>query len=267
MAQPIGLIATKGIELLTFSTPNGFRIAILLEELKAAYNTPYTVQSIDIFAGVQKEPWYLALNPNGRIPVLIDHDQGDHVVTEGPAIMSYLTRMYDAEIRFGFVEPLEVSGMEQWMSWLHAGLGPNQTQANFFYRFCPARHAFPTFRFVSETERHYSVLDAHLQDREYVAGSGRGRYSIVDIALFPFVEAIGVAGIELERYPNVLKWWERVSQREAVKKGMMVPSGKPFHFGYEVLRKMKSEDIEGWEEREGPLEKALVAARREYGQA
>lgn len=144
-------------------------------------------------------------------------------------------------------------------------LGPLQSQANFFYRMSPVRYAFPTQRFVGETEKNYTLLDKRLQDRDYIAGSGRGRYSIVDIAMFPYVDAMGACGIEMEKYGNVKKWWERVGEREAVKKGMMVPSGEPFRFGYASLQAMKKENPKGWEEREGPLERAFQDARREFG--
>lgn len=88
-----------------------------------------------------------------------------------------------------------------------------QTQANVYYRFNPERYAFPTQRFVGETERHYGVLETRLANRDYIAGNGRGKYSIADIALWPFVDAIGVAGIDLERFPNVWSWWKRVGER------------------------------------------------------
>lgn len=140
-----------------------------------------------------------------------------------------------------------------------------QSQANFFYRMSPVRHAFPTYRFVSETEKNCTILDNRLQDRDYIAGSGRGRYSIVDIAMFSYVDSLGAVGIEMEKYGNVNKWWARVWEREAVKKGMMVPSGQPFPMGHENLQKMKKESPEGCEAREGPLQKALLDARKEFG--
>lgn len=135
-----GLIATKGIELLTYGTPNGsspppvsqtplttptpgFRVAILLEELRAAYNTPYTVQTIDIAAGEQKAPWFLELCPNGRIPVIVDHDNDRFAVFEGPAILSYLVGRYDVDGKFGFEDARETSAVEMWMSWMQGGLG------------------------------------------------------------------------------------------------------------------------------------------------
>lgn len=129
----------------------------------------------------------------------------------------------------------------------------------------PIRHAFPTYRFVDETDKCFAVLDKRLQDRQYIAGSGRGRYSIVDIAMFSYVDSMGAVGIEMEKYENVKNWWERVWAREAVKKGMTVPSGQPFAMGYECMQKLKKEDPEAWEAREGPLQKALEDARKQFG--
>ena len=130
--RPTGLKATSGIELLTFPTPNGVKASILLEELKEAYGKEYTVQAIDIRTNVQKEPWFTKLGPNGRIPVIVDHDQGGFAVQEGLAILSYLTRHYDPDHKFSFTDPFDISRAEQWMAWQHGGLGPMQGQANHF---------------------------------------------------------------------------------------------------------------------------------------
>jgi glutathione S-transferase len=144
MAEPTGLIAKSGIELLTFGkdilteprlashtdlgvsgTPNGHKVSILLEELKEAYGKEYTVQSIHIGKNTQKEPWYTKLNPNGRIPTIIDHDRNGFAVFEGLAILTYLTRHYDPEHKFSFpVDSDDYSVAEQWISWQHGGVGP-----------------------------------------------------------------------------------------------------------------------------------------------
>jgi glutathione S-transferase len=106
-------------------TPNGYKISILLEELKEAYGKEYTWQSVNIMKNTQKEPWYTALNPNGRIPTIVDHDRNGFAVFEGLAILSYLTRHYDPEYKFSFpVDSDDYSVCEQWMSWQHGGLGP-----------------------------------------------------------------------------------------------------------------------------------------------
>lgn len=125
MSRPSSLLATKGIELLTLSTPNGYKASVVLEELKEAYGLQYTWQSIDISKNIQKEPWFIAVNPNGRIPALVDHDNGGLNVFEGNAILSYLTRRYDTENRFSFaVDDDDYTHAEAWIGWQHGGLGP-----------------------------------------------------------------------------------------------------------------------------------------------
>lgn len=106
-------------------TPNGFKASILLEELKEAYGLHYTWQSIDISKNYQKEPWFIAVNPNGRIPAIVDHDHNDFPVFEGNAILGYLTRKYDTERRFSFpVESDDYTTAEAWIGWQHGGVGP-----------------------------------------------------------------------------------------------------------------------------------------------
>ncbi|AEO69742.1 uncharacterized protein THITE_2120464 [Thermothielavioides terrestris NRRL 8126] len=128
MAQPTGVASKSGIQLFTTGTPNGFKVSILLEELKEAYGKDYSVKSIDIFDNdnkPQKQPWYTALNPNGRIPTIVDHDRGGFAVFETTAILAYLTRHYDPDHKFSFpVDSDDYSVCEQWLAWNHGGLTP-----------------------------------------------------------------------------------------------------------------------------------------------
>jgi glutathione S-transferase len=222
--RPSGLIANKGIELLTFSTPNGHKVAIILEELKAAYSKNYVYQSINIMENMQKEPWFTKICPNGRIPAIVDHDRNDFFVFEGAAILAYLTRHYDLEYKFSFSDPDDLSRAEQWIAWQHGGLGPMQGQANHFYRLAKERIPYPTQRYVGETERLYGILDKELETRDYLVGPGKGKYSIADIANFSWVNVAYFAGINLAQFPNLQKWWERIDARPAVKKGTSIPS-------------------------------------------
>merc|ERR1711939_1132063 len=120
MSRPSGLIANKGLELLTFGTPNGHKASIILEELKEAYGKPdYVFQSISIMENIQKEKWFTDLCPNGRIPVLVDHDNGKLPIMEGAAILSYLTRKYDPEHKLSFANDPELSECAQWVAWQH----------------------------------------------------------------------------------------------------------------------------------------------------
>ncbi|GME28873.1 Glutathione s-transferase [Neofusicoccum parvum] len=224
MSRPSGLIANKGIELLTFGTPNGHKASILLEELKEKYGLEYTFQSINIMENIQKEPWFTKLGPNGRIPVIVDHDNDSFPVQEGAAILAYLTRHHDPEHHFTFADPKDLSRAEQWVAWQHGGVGPMQGQANHFYRLAKERIPYPTQRYVGETERLYGILDSHLADRDYIVGPGRGKYSIADIANFSWINVAYFAGVDLDQFPNLHKWWERVEARPAVRKGTSVPT-------------------------------------------
>ncbi|KAM3513310.1 hypothetical protein MY11210_003086 [Beauveria gryllotalpidicola] len=223
-SRPSGLIATQGIELLTFGTPNGHKVSILLEELKSEYGLQYTFQSIDISQNIQKEPWFVALNPNGRIPVIVDHDNGGLAVFEGSAILSYLTRRYDKQNKFSFdIEDTEYTIAESWIGWQHGGLGPMQGQANHFLRSAPETIPYAMQRYVGEVERLYGILDKRLTDRDYVAGVGMGRFSIADISLLGWVNFLGLIPVTLNQFPAVQKWWDRCYKRPAVKAGINVP--------------------------------------------
>ncbi|KAI1777090.1 glutathione S-transferase [Hypoxylon cercidicola] len=226
MAEPTGLIAKSGIELLTFGTPNGFKVSVLLEELKAAYGKEYTYQLINIVKNTQKEPWFTALSPNGRIPAIVDHDNHGFAVFEGLAILSYLTRRYDPEYRFSFpADSDEYSEAEQWMAWQHGGLGPMQGQINHFLSFAKEKIPYAVQRFVGETERLYGVLDARLAGREFVVGD---KFSIADMSLIGWANIATLASIDLAMFPNVQRWLGRCLERPAVQKGIAVPAASRF---------------------------------------
>ncbi|KAH8897016.1 glutathione S-transferase [Thozetella sp. PMI_491] len=225
MAEPTGLIANSGIELLTFSTPNGYKASILLEELKEAYGKDYTWQSINISKNTQKEPWYTAINPNGRIPAIVDHDRNGFAVFEGLAILTYLTRHYDPEYKFSFpVDSDDYSVAEQWMSWQHGGIGPMQGQAGHFILFAKEKIPYGAQRYLGETERLYGVLDARLKDRDWVAGPGRGKYSIADMSLAGWVNGASHVGIDFDQFPNVKAWFQRLWDRPATRRGFSIPT-------------------------------------------
>ncbi|KAI2468349.1 glutathione S-transferase [Annulohypoxylon bovei var. microspora] len=229
MSEPTGLIAKSGIELLTFGTPNGHKISILLEELKEVYGKEYTWQSINIMKNTQKEPWFTAICPNGRIPAIVDHDRGDFGVFEGLAILGYLTRHYDPEHKFSFpVDSDDYSVSEQWMAWQHGGLGPMQGQANHFFRFAKEKIPYAAQRYVGETERLYGILDKRLEGRDYIAGPGKGKYSIADINVFGWTNIAILSGLELSLFPNIQKWLDRINERPAVKKGLAIPTESGF---------------------------------------
>ncbi|KAH8808437.1 glutathione S-transferase [Xylogone sp. PMI_703] len=262
--RPSGLIANSGIELLTFGTPNGHKASIILEELKEAYGKDYTFQAINISQNVQKDPWYIKINPNGRIPAIVDHDRNHFPVFEGAAILTYLTRHYDPEKKFTFDDVDDLSRAEQWIAWQTGGIGPMQGQGNHFLMAAKEFIPWGVQRYVGETERLYGVLDAHLKDRDYIVGPGRGKYSIADIANFGWVNVCLLVGIDLEKqFPNLYKWWERINARPAVKKGLTIPSGES-KFGYEAFKKRLQEDEESKSNYEKTLNK-INESKEKYG--
>ncbi|KAL0258174.1 hypothetical protein SLS55_007346 [Diplodia seriata] len=263
MSRPSGLIANKGIELLTFGTPNGHKASIILEELKAKYGLEYTVQSINIMENIQKEPWFTKLGPNGRIPVIVDHDNDSFPVQEGAAILAYLTRHYDPEHEFSFADPKDLSRAEQWVAWQHGGLGPMQGQANHFLRFTKERIPYGVQRYVGETERLYGILDSHLAERDYLVGPGRGKYSIADIANFSWVNFSALLGIDLAtQFPNLHKWWERIDARPAVRKGVDVPAESSMT-NRAIKKKLETDDE--FRQKSEELAEFCRQAKEQYG--
>jgi glutathione S-transferase len=199
------------IDLYTASTPNGFKISIALEEL----GLPYTVHPIDLKAGEQKQPGFLAHNPNGRIPVITDRDSGLTLFESG-AILVYLAERTGELLGAGPAARYEVL---QWVMWQVSGLGPMMGQANVFFRYAPERIEYATARYQREGRRLLQVLDGRLADREYVAGE----YSIADIACFCWARTHRWSGIDVEGLDHLHGWLQRVAARPAVQRGLAVP--------------------------------------------
>jgi len=219
---------TKPLFLYTGATPNGHKVTILLEELKAVYGSvvDYDYENIVISTMRQKEPWFIKLNPNGRIPVLIDHSRNDFVVFETAAILLYLTLHYDKEKKFVFgpdKDPDDWSELTQWIFFAHGGVGPMQGQSHHFQRVAPD-NTYGKKRYYEETKRLYGVLEIRLSDRDYLVGPGRGIYTIADLNVFPWIRRHPVAGIEtLDEWPNLKAWFARILERPAVQAGLAVP--------------------------------------------
>lgn len=256
--RPTGLKANKGIELLTWGTPNGVKVSIFLEELKEAYGKEYTFQGINITTNVQKEEWFTKLGPNGRIPVIVDHDQGGFAVQEGMAILNYLARNYDTDNKFSFTDPFDISRAEQWMAWQHGGLGPMQGQANHFVRFAPERIPYGVQRYVGETERLVGILDKHLKSTEYLVGN---KYSIADMNAFGWVNALRFSGVDIDNFPSLKAWWERILARPAVIRGLSVPQRSPF--GNDLYVQKRKDDKE-FAEKEDQKYAEIKAAKEKY---
>ena len=200
------------IELYTAATPNGHKVSILLEEL----GVPYQVHPIDLMRGEQKKPDYVKLNPNGRIPTIVDTDNDGFAVFESGAILIYLTEKY------GRFLPKDVKGRStviQWVMFQMGGIGPMQGQANVFFRYLPEKIQIAIDRYQHETKRLYKVLEKQLEGREYLCDE----YSIADIANFTWVNIHAWAGVAVDDLPNVKAWLVRIRERPAVQRGLAVP--------------------------------------------
>lgn len=200
------------IDLYTASTPNGWKVSVMLEEI----GMPYTVHPISLGKGEQKTPEFLRLNPNGRIPAIVDRDAGDFAVFESGAIMLYLAK------KSGQLMPKDARGesrVTQWLMFQMSGIGPMMGQANVFYRYFPEKIPAVIERYQNETRRLYGVMDARLAQSEYLADD----YSIADIAVYPWVAQHDWSGVALAPFPNLVRWFAQLSARPAVQRGMDVP--------------------------------------------
>jgi GST-like protein len=200
------------IELYTAPTPNGYKASIMLEEI----GLDYTVHSIDLAKSEQKTPEFLAMNPNGRIPVIVDHDNDEFVVFESGAILIYLAEKSGQLLP---TEPKARSRVLQWLMWQMGGLGPMMGQANVFYRYFPEKLPAAIHRYQHEGRRLLSVLDGQLRGRDYICNE----YSIADIAAWPWAVIHEWAGIDITGLKNLPAWLERMAQRPAVARGRKIP--------------------------------------------
>jgi GST-like protein len=205
------------IDLYTAPTPNGWKASIMLEEL----GLPYNVRVVHLQEGEQKEPWYLKINPNGRIPAIVDPDEGDFAVFESGAILIYLAEKTGSPLLP--TDRRRRSEVIQWLMFQMGGVGPMQGQANVFFRYAPEPIEYAIKRYQDETHRLYGVLDGRLADREFLAGD----YSIADIATWPWVRIHAWAGVEVDDLPNLRRWIDTVAARPAVERGVAVPGDIP----------------------------------------
>ena len=177
---------------------------------------PYTVHQVDVTTGIQKEPDFLAINPNGRIPAIVDRDNDDFAIFESGAIMIYLAE------KSGKLLPADVKGRSrviQWLMFQMGGLGPMQGQANVFYRYFPEKIPSAIARYQKETKRLYGVLDRQLRENEYLAGD----FSIADIANWSWARMHDWAGVSIDEFPNLQRWLKQIESRPACAKGADVP--------------------------------------------
>jgi GST-like protein len=203
---------TSVIDLYTAPTPNGWKASIALEEL----GLPYTVHFINILDGAQKQPWFLAINPNGRIPAIVDRGAGDFAVFESGAILIYLAE------KTGRLLPSDARGRSlvmQWLMFQMGGVGPMMGQTNVFFRYFPEKIEPAIDRYQNESRRLFAVLDTRLRDHEFLAGD----YSIADIAHWSWVRTYKWSGLEIDGLPHLRRWIEQIAARPAAQKGIAIP--------------------------------------------
>ena len=204
------------IELYTAATPNGQKISIALEEL----GLPYRVHALSFDRKEQKAPEYLNINPNGRIPAIVDTENDNFAVFESGAILLYLAE------KTGRLIPADAKGRStviQWLMFQMGGVGPMQGQANVFFRYFPEKLQGAIDRYQNETRRLYEVLDTRLGEVEYLAGD----YSIADIATYPWVRIHDWSGVSVEGLPHLQRWMAALAARPAVQRGLLVPQREP----------------------------------------
>jgi len=198
------------IDLYTWTTPNGRKVSILLEEL----GVEYTVHGVNIGQDEQFDPAFLAISPNNKIPAIIDRETGVELMESG-AIMLYLAERYGRflEVGEGRLRVIE------WLMWQMGGIGPFLGQVHHFVKHNPGKAPYAEEKFSKEARRLYGVLDRRLAGREFVAGA----YSIADMATWPWISRFEWQEIDLGEFPNVRDWYVRIAERPAVQRGYQVP--------------------------------------------
>ncbi|KAI9837760.1 MAG: hypothetical protein M1819_006694 [Sarea resinae] len=258
------------IILYTAGTPNGQKASITLEELGLKYETV----KVDISKNQQKEDWFLRINPNGRIPAIVDktptpeNKNQEKRVFESGSLMLYLTDRYDPLYKLSYPHNTDrYWEVVEWLFWLNAGIGPMQGQANHFYRYAPEKIPYAITRYQTETKRLYGVLEDRL---EYMAENNRtaggtkashaggvehvnkeanepgtqgpwivgDRCTIADLACFSWINWAEWAGVDVREFGRVSDWLDRINARPAVQRGLDVP--EPF----EMKKKMQSKEGE-----------------------
>lgn len=203
------------IELYTWSTPNGRKVSIMLEEV----GLPYTVHAVDITKDEQFKPEFLKISPNNRIPAIVDRDN-DLPLFESGAILMYLAEKTGQLMPKGERARWQTV---QWLMWQMGGIGPMLGQIHHFLRNAKGKAPYADERYLKEGKRLYGVLDRQLQRSEYLAGS----YSIADIATWPWISRFEWQTINMNEFPNVVRWYKAIAARPAVEKGYHVPIKQP----------------------------------------
>ena len=200
------------IDLYTWFTPNGRKISIMLEEI----GLDYEVHAINIGKGEQHDPKFLEISPNNKIPAILDRENGLKLMESG-AILQYLAKKTGKLMP---EEELEYWNMQQWLMFQKASVGPMFGQVHTFVKYGESKNQEASERYLKECQRLYGVMNKHLEDKEYFVAN---TYTIVDIAIFPWVGRHDWQTINLNDYPNVAEWYVNLTKRPAVQRGWKVP--------------------------------------------
>ncbi|GBC09076.1 hypothetical protein RclHR1_00860014 [Rhizophagus clarus] len=207
-------MTSPDITLYSAGTQNGVKVSIVLEEL----GIPYKVKQIALHNGEHKEPWFLKINPCGKIPAISD---GDFHVFESVAISIYLCENYDPEEKLLPKEPKLKSQVIQWVIFEASDLGPTQGQANWFVRYIPDKIQPAIDRFTGLTKGYYSVLNNALEGKEYLVGD---KFTLADAVIYPWVRSHFFSGVEnIDEFTNLTAWVARIDARPATQKGLNIP--------------------------------------------
>lgn len=202
-------------DLYTWTTPNGRKVSIMLEEL----GVPYEAHAINITKNEQFAPDFLKIAPNNRIPAIVDRDTGFHLMETG-AIMMYLAEKHG---KFMPTDPDERWRTIEWLMWQMGGLGPMLGQVHHFVKYNKGKSEYAEERYSKEGNRLYRVLNEKLEGRDFIAGKGRGEYTIADMACWPWVSRFEWQEIDINAYPNIKDWYVRIAERPATQRGYDVP--------------------------------------------
>ena len=203
------------IDLYTWSTPNGRKISIALEEM----GLPYKAIAVDIGKDEQFKPDFLKISPNNRIPAIVDHDNGLALFESG-AILMYLA---DKTGKFWPKDAKSRWQTTQWLMWQMGGVGPMLGQVHHFVKYNAGKAPYAEERYLKEAKRLYGVLDKQLAQSEYVAGD----YSIADMSIWPWISRFEWQQMDLNQFANVKRWYVAIAKRPAVQKGYDVPVKQP----------------------------------------
>ena len=199
------------IDLYSWTTPNGRKVSIMLEEV----GLPYTSHAIDITKDEQFDPDFLKISPNNRIPAIVDRE-ADLSLMESGAILIYLAEKTGQFLSTEFKQRQKTL---EWLMWQMGGLGPMLGQVHHFVKFNPGKAPYAEDRYSKEGHRLYGVLNKQLEDHEYIADD----YSIADMACWPWVSRYEFQQVDLNDYPNVLRWYQAIAERPATVRGYDVP--------------------------------------------